>query len=353
MGCGAIKFNVGLKNLEGISYINATIECFSNINELTKYFLNPRSFNPNDSTKTISNEYYEVLKNLWDEDNNEGYSPSNFKKVLYAENSLIAGHRSNDPRSLITFLIDRLNTELNEANSENNKYIINENKQLDESKSFQSFLQNYKSNNKSIISDLFYGVSENKSICQGCQKAEFNFQIYNFLEFSLGNVNKYFFDVGKRQTLKKQDGSNPDIDIYECFDYYNRMELMKGDNQLYCDRCGGSRDANCRTLLYSAPNILILYLNRGKEGLYTCKVNFSQKLDLSNYLIYKKKSTDFKLFAVIAQYGYDPYGVHFVAFCKNRINHDWYLYNDDLVTKCGDPEKYQQVVPFFLFYKRN
>ena len=345
---------IGINDLDGTSYINATIECFSNINELTEYFLNPRSFNPNDSTKKITNVYYEVLKNLWNEKNNNGsFSLSNFKKVLCAEDPFFARNSSNDPRFLITFLIDRLNTELNGSNSGKNiQNIKNESDPLDEVKTFKTFLQDYQSKNNPIIACFFYGIHEMKSKCCTCQTMEFNFQIYSFLEFSLENINKYFFDIGKRQPLKNQYGSNPDIDIYECFDYYNRIELMNGDNQKLCNKCGGLRDACYQTLVYSTPYILILYLNRGKGGLYMCKVNFYEKLNISKYVIYNEESNDFELFAVIAQYGYDSLGAHFVAFCKNRIDHDWYLYNDDSVTKCGDREKYSGVIPFFLFYKR-
>ena len=105
--------------------MNATLECLSNINELTKYFLDEYTFDPNDKNKVMSNEYYEVIKNLWNEKNNNGsYSPTNFKNVLSIENPLFAGYAANDSKDLINFLIERLHTELNKSNSQNpNQYI--------------------------------------------------------------------------------------------------------------------------------------------------------------------------------------------------------------------------------------
>ena len=38
-------------------------------------------------------------------------------------------------------------------------------------------------------------------------------------------------------------GINPDINIYECFDYFSTAELMTGENQMYCNICGISCDA--------------------------------------------------------------------------------------------------------------
>ena len=50
-------------------------------------------------------------------------------------------------------------------------------------------LKDFKIKYNSIISNLFYGVLETKSCCQGCNSMKFNFQIYSFIEFPLEEVN--------------------------------------------------------------------------------------------------------------------------------------------------------------------
>ena len=45
--------------------MNATLQCLSNSKKLTEYFLNTCKAGPN---KIMSNEYYKVIKNLWDID---------------------------------------------------------------------------------------------------------------------------------------------------------------------------------------------------------------------------------------------------------------------------------------------
>ena len=345
---------IGLNDVGTTCYMNATLECLSNINELTDYFLNQYTSDPKDETKKISNAYYEVIKNLWDKKNNNiPYSPSTFKEVLSAENTLFEGDKVNDSKDLIDFLIERLHTELNNCSSENvNQYLIDENDQLNEERSLQLFLQNYNLNYNSIISDLFYGIYETKSVCHGCQTMRFNFQIYSILEFPLEDINKYCFNGGKRQ-LKNEDGSNPDIDIYECFDYHKKIDLISGDNQMYCTKCGTSNNAFYGTSLYSAPKILIINLNRGKGGIYKCNVIFPEELNIFNYVKNKHGPNYFELFAVISLYdNTNSSEGKFVAFCKNRIDNNWYLYDDALIAKCKEPKEYLKGMPYILFYRK-
>ena len=48
------------------------------------------------------------------------------------------------------------------------------------------------------------------------------------------------------------NNKNPDIDLYECFEYYGNLYLMTGDNQMNCNICNSLCDALYGTLLYSA-----------------------------------------------------------------------------------------------------
>ena len=42
---------------------------------------------------------------------------------------------------------------------------------------------------------------------------------------------------------------------------------------------------------------------------------------------------------------------HFVAYCKNRIDNKWYLYNDAFVTLCTKSKEYTEGMPYILFYE--
>ena len=54
------------------------------------------------------------------------------------------------------------------------------------------------------------------------------------------------------------------VTIYECFDYNEKFEFFIGENSMYCNKCQQQLPAYYQTILYTAPEILIIVLNRGK-----------------------------------------------------------------------------------------
>ena len=341
---------IGLNNIGATCYMNATLQCLSNTKELTDYFLKKYIEKPNN---IMANEFHALIINLWKkEDNNKSYSPYPFKEVLSKENPLFAGIAANDSKDLINFLLERFHLELNitsNNNSMDNNY-ANMQDQLNEQKMLNLFLQDFKEKYNSIISNLFYGVMETQSKCHGCQMIKYNFQIFSFLEFPLQQVNKFCFDNGRRP-LFNNDGTNPDVHLSECFEYYGKVDLMNGENQMYCNICNRLCDAFYSTTIYSAPNNLIINLNRGKGAIYECKVHFPEQLNIYNFVKFNNDYAVFELYAVICHLGPSSMSGHFVAYCKNRIDNQWYLYNDGLVNKCTRTNQYQDGMPYILFYR--
>ena len=339
---------IGLNNIGATCYMNASLQCLSNTKKLTEYFLTNYEDNRN---KIMSHQYYKLIKHLWNEENNNiSYSPNSFKEVLSKENPLFAGIAANDAKDLINFLIERLHQELNIAlknNSVDNYIQID---QTNEAAVFNDFIKDFNTNFNSPISRCFYGILETKSQCQGCKIIKYNFQVYSFLEFPLQQVNQYYFNNGKRPLLTN-DGKNPDVDLYECFEYNRKIDSMTGDNQMYCNICNKLCDATYVTYLYSTPNYLILNLNRGKGAVYECKVNFPDQLNIFNFVTSKQATTAYELYAVICHLGPSSMDGHFVAYCRNRLDNKWYLYNDGFVTLCTRKDQYTDGMPYILFYR--
>ena len=351
-----IPIIIGLNNIGATCYMNSTLQCLSNTDKLTKYFLYKFKYKPGSKNKIMTNEYYKVIKNLWDPNNNNGsYSPNDFKKRLSEENPLFAGIAANDSKDLINFLLERFHSELNIKKGNNNLEAINYNQidQTNEKIILNLFIEEFKNNYNSVISNLFYGLMETKSQCQRCNIIKFNFQVYSFIEFPLEKINEYCFRTGKRTyyNMNMNNNKNPDVDIYECFEYYHNIDLMTGDNKMYCNICNCLCDALYGTLLYTAPNNLIIILNRGRGAVYECKVNFPDILNLSNYVKFKESNTLFELYAVICHIGPSSMSGHFVAYCKNRMDKKWYLYNDAFVTLCQNVHDYRKGMAYILFYQ--
>ena len=343
---------IGLENIGATCYMNSTLQCLSNTDKLTTYFLEKFTYKKDDVSKKISNNFYIVLHNLWESEKNY-YRPIKFKKALSEENPLFSGINANDSKDLLNFLLERLHVELNKASNDNITKInnIQNLNQLSEEQAKQSFLNAFIKNHKSIISDLFYFTIETISICGGCGCKRYNFQVGFFLEFPLEQVNYYLFQNARIKSLINQDGSNPDVNLYDCFDYYKKLDKMTGQNQMYCNCCHNLCDSIYGTSLYILPEILIINLNRGKNAVYQCKVNFPEELHLRKYVTIKKINTKYQLYAVICHIGPSSMSGHFVAYCRNRIDDNWYLFNDAIVTKCENKKEYLTKMPYILFYK--
>ena len=345
----AIK--IGLENIGATCYMNATLQCLSNTKSINNFFLEKYIYNKNAENKRLSNEFSIVMKNLWNKKRNgKAYAPNNFKETISQMNSLFEGVQANDSKDLINFLLEQMHEELNVIAKNDNpgdNFTLTVNIQLDPDNLFEYFLQNYKKNYNSIISDSFYGFSQTEVICQNCRKVKYNYEIFSFIEFPLEQVNIYF---GKTPFQVNYQLQQPDIDINECFTFHQKGELMTKDNAMYCDLCNVTFDSFYVSKIYKPPKYLILILNRGKGNIYQCNVKFPEVLNLSNYIIGKNFNVMFDLYAVICHFGPSSMGGHFIAFCRNALNDKWYCYNDSTVTLCQETN-YLKGVPYILFYQ--
>ena len=331
---------VGLNNIgANCCYMNATLQCLSNTKKLTEYFFH--DFKYDSKNKTMTNEYYKVIKNLWNrENNNKSYSPYSFKKILSQENPLFVGNQDNNSKDLINFLLERFHQELNIININHEVIYQIPEDQTDEKKMFNAFIIEVRQKFNSPIYNLFCGFLETKTKCLECKIEKYNFQLYTFLDFPLEQIDNFLNNKDKKP-----------VNLYECFEYNRKIDLMDGENQMFCDQCNKLCDSTYTSLIYSAPNYLIINLNRGKGTIYKSKVIFPEQLNILNYVTSTDK-TVYELYAVIGHLGPTSVIGHFVAYCKNCVDHKWYLYNDAFVTLCTKPQQYNDVdFPCVLFYK--
>ena len=343
-----IPITVGLDNIGATCYMNATIQSFSSIRELSFYF--KEKYVPN-KDKKMSYEYYTVIQNLWDIKNHgKSYSPYSFKEVLSQLNPIFAGVNANDSKDLINFFLEKIHEELNFESEKNFNIIsITPFDRKNEAKMLEIYLKNYFQRYKSIISNLFYGIIQTNIQCINCKNTKYNFQVFSFLEFRLQEINEFCFNKGLRKNYK--GSGNPDIDLYECFYHFQNIYTMNGDNQMYCNDCGKNCDTFYGTFLYSLPNYLIINLYRGKNALYQGNVKFPDILKLENFVKFNKTNSTFQLKAVICHIGPSLMGGHFIAYCRHYMDNNWYKYNDSFVIKCAEEKEYLNGIPYILFYQ--
>ena len=344
------SIKIGLDNIDAIYYKNATLQYLSNKKDINNCFFKKNKYKKNDKNKKLSNEFYIIIKNLWDKKrNNKSYSPNEFKKTISEMNYLFEGVQANDSKDLINFLLEQLQIELNIISEKinNNENNATMNIQTNKNKLYELFLNNYKTNYNSIISDSFYGSIQTQSICQNYRIVKYNYEIVSFCEFPLEQINIYF---GKTPFNINYELVQPEIKLNECFNFYQKGEIMTKDNAMYCDLCNITWDSFYITKIYKPPKYLILILNWGIGNIYKCNVKFSEILDLKSFVENKNCNTLYDLYAVICHFRPSSMGGHFIVYARNALNDKCYCYNDSSVTLFKE-KNYLTDVPYILFYQ--
>lgn len=347
---------VGLDNTGANCYLNVILQSLSNTTKLTKYFFKnfQNNKNNNNNDKIICNEYYNVLKNLWDRKNDkQSFAANSFKQALINENPGINNYGLKD---LLIYLLEGFHRELNEISGNNNFNMnntkLNPQDNLDEQRMLNFFINNFRAIFHSKISDLFYGTMKLKIKCHVCNHTMYNFQLFNLIDFPLHQVNQYCINQRLKNgyyidNLNRNNSQNFIINLYDCFKYNENKELMNGNNQNFCCICNNNCDAFCSKKIYTLPNYLIINLNRGQGNVNQYKVNFPKKLNLLNFVEYQEVNTYFELYSVISS---SIYG-NILAYCQNNIDKKWYKYNDSIVEPCNQKDEYLNCIPNLLFYQ--
>ena len=341
------EVKVGIKNLGGTSNISTVIQCLSNSKKLTDYFLYKYKYEAKNKNLEISNEIYKAFKYLWDYNNNNNPFSLNDLKAILSKNPLYLGEKTNDFKGFITFILDKMNKELNEKKGneiEDYNNIIKNNPriQLDQEKLYEIFEKYYNNNYNSIVSKLFYGISEKQFKCQVCKTTKYSYDIFSFIEFPLEKIHQFL------------DNTN-NIDLYECFQFYKKEQFLTRENKVYCNKCKAKNDSYSTSSLISIPNYLCIILNINEGNSYKYKLNINESIDLTDYIDKKidEKNLIYNLYAVINHKGIDLKSDDYIAYCRHRINNNWYLYNDSIVSKCQKKEDYLNGISYILFYQKN
>ena len=144
------------------------------------------------------------------------------------------------------------------------------------------------------------------------------------------------------------------INMYDCFEYNQKIYGLIGENQMYCEMCKHMAPFSFATRIYNTPEVLIIILDRELDIQSKVKLKFDFQLDLRNYIENPNCGYLYELISVITKIGESGINSHFIASCKSPINNIWYQYNDDFVFPITNFN--QQILdfenPYILFYKK-
>ena len=361
---GRIKLNpdihsIGLQNVGGSCYMNATLECLMHIKELSEIFLSafffsyPRSDETFVSKHKLSLKYIDLLSQVFLpklHGNSKYFAPYEFKTLISEMNPLFEGIQAKDAKDLLQFLIENLHSELKMAIQFFSEYIIDP---RDQNQAVQYFYNSYESQNKSPIHDILYGVNKIESICLKCNTLKYNFQSYNLLCFPLKEA-KRIAVLRKKEKDSKFDEKKYILTLEDCFAHSEQAELFTGDSQMYCNECHCLADAKYQTVLFNAPNVISIVLNRGRANKdFEEEFKFGLDLNIKEYIHNPNcKHGKYYLIGMVVHSGEkNCIEGHFYAYCRMDKNAKWFCYDDDFVTECNDiDKKVVECKPYILFY---
>ena len=382
---------IGLKNIGATCYMNAIIQCFSQIEKFALYFIyHPHIYEvmkKNKRRDCFSISFKELIENLWSLDymnlknkyrkmnsNNEYYIPEKIKETLSKMNPLFQENYLNDPKDLVNFIIMQLHEELNIGSKLNNYQEM----QNDEMSIYNYFCQACFQENKSIISDLFYSINGTMYECSKCHTKKYNFQIGFFYIFPLKEVRQYkihrnqeqyelhiknlmdndILDYLSTQNLlycyNIQNQNESVVTLNDCFLYNQKIEHMKDENAMYCSICQKTEDCVYQNYIMNPPEIMIIILNRGNGNKYNIKCEFNEYIDIGQFVKYSYNTQyKYKLIGIVINESESGVSEHFIAYCRSPIDDKWYSYNDDLCFPVNDlkNEAIDWGIPYILFYQ--
>ena len=352
-------YKIGLQNIGSTCYMNATLQCLLHVNTLLSYFINKYHLERatlqklNDSVPTkgrISQAFFEIINSICRAENNKlntstsdisnissfdnSVSPDKFQKTVGMYNPQFKNLEANDSKDLILYLLQIMHQELNyyTKNSSLNAYP----NQYDRQQTFQAFIRSYETTNNSIISNLFFGTSENLTICEVCKKIIYNFQKFEFLTFGVFKYNGREFN------------------LYNGFEDYCKPSKLTGDNQYYCNNCKKLCDALISTKILFPPEHLLINIDYGKNKMYMpSSIKYDHEIDITKYLSFNYgRKVKYRIMSVCSHYGISGSFGHYIAYCRDKINSKWYQFNDSIISECDANQIRYGGTPYLLLYER-
>ncbi len=342
---------VGLTNLGLTCYANSVLQCLRHVERIPWLFTSGRYdtlFNKTatgrrDNQQKVTTSFSDVITQQENGTSPGVLRPAGFwnslhtcvKDTLYEQFAVKAPHDSHE------FLMFMLETLHESISIEVEMEIMKRNPTTEEEKRVILALDTWKksfSKEYSPLVDLFYGLLHVQMHCQTCGHISHKWETFNTLK------------VGVPKT-----GSETPPDVLELLTKEFEGEVIEGYS---CDKCAPTRTtARRKVCLWRLPQTLILCFKRFNYNgtkIHT-RISGSSVTPLSMATLFSEESpekggiTDYSLRAIVDHHG-SASGGHYTAQCKDKIDSQWYVYDDESTHVIQGPIIGEST--YILFYER-
>lgn len=352
-------FPKGLENYTLNCYMNSLLQCLYYIRDFRNFFLTQKF----KKSMTMCESMKDLMIGLSAINNKKFYIPKKIKNEIKKEEIFCDG-KGGDAADLLSCIFDKITTELEKE--ESSITVEYETNVEDEFKMYQSLYKeiDFKTN---VINKFFLGFYEKEYKCKKGH-CKYSFQSEYRIVFPLEDISK---------NIKK----NTNLNIYDCFDYYQRIQLNESNNKDMKSEDSQDNDYNnedfeneeeetekcskcnenyvLREKIFRSPKILIILLDRGPNKKYDKTIEFYKYIDLNKYIKHNKYeySKKYQLIGVSTHLGSCGDFGHYISFCLCDDN-EYYCFNDKNVAKVVWNSKAKQYncfyegSPYILFYQR-
>uniref|UniRef100_A0A672HYR5 Ubiquitin carboxyl-terminal hydrolase n=1 Tax=Salarias fasciatus TaxID=181472 RepID=A0A672HYR5_SALFA len=261
----------------------------------------------------------------------------------------------------------------------------------DESQLLLSARKKKQSHYRSVISDIFDGSILSLVQCLTCDRVSTTVETFQDLSLPIpGKEDLAKLHSSIHQNLPVKTGVCPDsygsqgwisyimdsirrfvvscipswfwgpmVTLEDCLAAFFAADELKGDNMYSCERCKKLRNGVKYCKVLKLPEILCIHLKRFRhEVMYSFKISSHvsfplEGLDMRPFLAKESPSqvTTYDLLSVICHHGTAGSG-HYIAYCQNVINGQWYEFDDQYVTEVHETVV-QNAEAYVLFYRKS
>ncbi|XP_042821379.1 ubiquitin carboxyl-terminal hydrolase 32 isoform X1 [Panthera tigris] len=203
------KGATGLSNLGNTCFMNSSIQCVSNTQPLTQYFISGRHLYELNRTNPIGMKghmakcYGDLVQELWS-GTQKNVAPLKLRWTIAKYAPRFNGFQQQDSQELLAFLLDGLHEDLNRVHEKPYVELKDSDGRPDWEVAAEAW-DNHLRRNRSIVVDLFHGQLRSQVRCKTCGHISVRFDPFNFLSLPLPMDSYMHLEI----TVIKLDGTTP------------------------------------------------------------------------------------------------------------------------------------------------